>query len=55
MEFENIFSKKFIKNHLKVSIAQFDAPCDFSRSLINNCNINLENYLTTVIKKYYDP
>lgn len=53
--FENIFDKKFHLEHSEIEIAQFDAPCDFSNSLVNACKIKMENYLPAVIKKYYPP
>ena len=54
-EFENVFQKKFVRGHSKIKIAQFEAPCAFSTALVKDCNIELGNYLNTVIKKYYPP
>ena len=54
-EFENVFSLKFKKTNSPVSIAYFEAPCEFSLSLMQSCNISLDNYLHNVIAKYYPP
>jgi len=51
--FEVVFNKSFLKNHVEDSIAYFDAPAGLSLLLLENCDINLDNYLSTVIKKYY--
>ena len=54
-EFENVFSLKFKKNNSSVSIAYFEAPCEFSLSLMQSCKISLDSYLTKLIEKYYSP
>ena len=53
--FENFFGVKFVKDHGKISIAKFQAPCTFSGKLMKECGIGLENYLQQVIEKYYPP
>jgi dTDP-4-dehydrorhamnose reductase len=52
-EFEKIFATKFIKDNAGIKIAKFEAPCLFSAKLIEECRIELENYLPQVIEKYY--
>jgi nucleoside-diphosphate-sugar epimerase len=51
--FEEIFESKFIKDNTQIAIAKFEAPCVFSTKLIQECGIELNNYLVDVIKKYY--
>lgn len=53
--FETIFSKSFIANHSEDNIAHFEAPAALSVSLVKSCNINFENYLASVLEKYYAP
>lgn len=52
-EFEKIFETKFIKDNAGIKIAKFEAPCLFSAKLIRECGIELENYMSNVIRKYY--
>lgn len=52
-EFEKIFETKFMKDHETIKVAKFEAPCVFSAQLIKECGIELYNYLSMVIKKYY--
>lgn len=52
-EFEKIFETKFMKDHATIKVARFEAPCVFSAQLIKECGIELNNYLSVVIKKYY--
>jgi hypothetical protein len=51
--FEKIFETKFIKDNAGIKVAKFEAPCLFSAKLIDECSIELENYLPQVIEKYY--
>lgn len=51
--FEKIFQKMFNKINGDINVAIFKSPCEFSSSLVNLCNINLEDYLPKMIKKYY--
>jgi nucleoside-diphosphate-sugar epimerase len=51
--FEYVFEIKFKKQPLAESVAHFRAPKSLSLSLANKCNINFEDYLNSVIKKYY--
>ena len=54
-EFEMVFEKKFIRNHSPISIAKFESSCAFSKILFSECGIEMDNYLNTIIKKYYLP
>lgn len=54
-EFELVFSKAFIRSHLEETIAYFKAPAHLSLSLVNNCNVNLDDYLARILRKYYTP
>lgn len=53
--FETVFSKKFKKTHSKESVAYLRAPVTLSLSLVKNCNINIDDYISTILKKYYSP
>ena len=53
--FETVFSKRFKKSQSKDSIAYLRAPVTLSLSLVKFCNINLDNYIATILKKYYSP
>jgi len=52
-EFEKIFETKFIKGNAGIKVAKFETPCLFSAKLMEECSIELENYLPQVIEKYY--
>ena len=53
--FETVFSKKFNKDQSEDNIAYFKAPVTLSLALVKKCNIDLDNYLSDVLHKYYLP
>jgi dTDP-4-dehydrorhamnose reductase len=53
-EFEIYFSDKFIKRYsAQNSFARFEASTLLSEFLVNECSINLDNYVSSLLKKYY--
>ena len=53
--FENIFSRKFLTKINGDSFAHFEATSEMTLKLTEYCEISWENYLSSVIKKYYLP
>jgi dTDP-4-dehydrorhamnose reductase len=53
-EFEEVFSEKFIReNSAQNNFAHFEANTELSASIFNNCNVDLDNYISCLLKKYY--
>ncbi|MGN6343312.1 MAG: hypothetical protein ACTHML_20200 [Ginsengibacter sp.] len=51
--FETVFFKSFRKKPPNNNIAYLRAPVTLSMRLVRYCNIDLDNYITVILKKYY--
>jgi dTDP-4-dehydrorhamnose reductase len=53
-EFEMLFVEKFvIANNTQNNFARFEADTKLSESIMGECNIVLDNYISRLLKKYY--
>jgi dTDP-4-dehydrorhamnose reductase len=53
-EFETLFEENFIKaNNTQSNFAHFEANTKLSESIIDECNIILDNYILRLLNKYY--